>query len=79
MRSTIITAALALAYGITATAAMAAPAPASVDGPLHEQYCAKVGDWCSVNGTEGPTCCDRLFCFSESGSSSSYCIKLPKV
>lgn len=68
MCSTIVTAALALAlaYGITAVAAMAAPALASVDGSLHAQ-CGTVGDYCWVGGIERPPCCDGLFCFSDSG------------
>ncbi|EPT02290.1 hypothetical protein FOMPIDRAFT_1015371 [Fomitopsis schrenkii] len=59
MRSTIITTALALAYGITAAAAIAAPAPASVDSSLHAQ-CGTAGDSCGPG--ELAPCCDGFIC-----------------
>lgn len=66
MRSTIITAVLALAYGITTAVGMAAPLTEGTDGSSQGQ-CAKLGDYCWVGGIEGPSCCDGLYCRSDTG------------
>lgn len=71
MRSAIITAVLALAYGITAATAAAAVATPSLDssgsGGSLEDQCVPVGWQCSPDGHPAPKCCPGLRCWSNDG------------
>lgn len=64
MRSAIITAVLAFAYGITVTSAAALVAPAVA----RQEQCVEVGWMCSADSSgPAPECCEGLTCYLAEG------------